>query len=38
MGGDYLYHLALGSNTHDLQAMFSDVKVGHRLLIPVHSA
>lgn len=27
MDEDILYHLALGSRSHDLQAMFGDVKV-----------
>lgn len=28
MDQDILYHLALGSGSHDLQEMFGDVKVG----------
>jgi uridine phosphorylase len=27
MGNDFLYHLALGSGSHDLASMFGDVKV-----------
>lgn len=31
MDQDILYHLALGSGSHDLQEMFGDVKV-HKLI------
>lgn len=33
MDQDILYHLALGSGSHDLQEMFGDVKVKHVLNI-----
>lgn len=35
MDQDILYHLALGSGSHDLQEMFGDVKVKLRLPFPL---
>jgi hypothetical protein len=37
MDQDILYHLALGSGSHDLQEMFGDVKVMQFTILFVHS-